>query len=253
MKTISKFIPEIYCFVHATYSGEPILQFMNRILRSLKGPFQGDPLASLKLFSSIHRLLKRLVAELRLGFMDDITLAGKSSTFIKEAGAQLGLLINASKCEIIYKNTTKQFESSAFEGFQRIELDHLCLLSVPILRESATDNCLREKCIELNKGIARLSILQAHEAMIILKNSLSIPKLMYILRTADCCDNKLLTQFDNIVSNGLWTILNCELSGEQILQASLPVKAGGLVFRSSSSHAPSAFLASAAGQRNFKL
>ena len=90
-------------------------------------------------------------------------------------------------------------------------------------------------------------MLQAHDAMIILKNSLSIPKLMYILRTADCCDNELLTQLDNIVSEGLSTILNCELSGNQIFQASLPVKTGGLGFRSSSSLAPSAFLASAAG------
>ena len=60
---------------------------------------------------------------------------------------------------------------------------------------TATDNCLRETYVELNKGISRLSMLQAHDAMIILKNSLSIPKLMYILRTADCCDNDLLTKF----------------------------------------------------------
>ena len=83
--------------------------------------------------------------------------------------------------------------------------------------------------------------------MIILKNSLSIPKLIHIFRTADCCDNELRTIFDNIVSKGLSTILNCELSGDQILQAPLPVKIGGLGFRSSSSLAPSAFLASAAG------
>ena len=109
--------------------------------------------------------------------MDDITLAGKSSTvaqdvnFIKEAGAQLSLRLNTSKCEIISKNTTKQFESSAFEGFQQIKLDHLCLLGASILRGPAMDNCLREKCIELNKGISRLSMLQAHDAMVILKNS----------------------------------------------------------------------------------
>ena len=97
---------------------------MNRIIRTLEGPQQGDPLASLEFCCSIHLLLKRLVAELRLGFMDDISLAGKSSivdqdiNFIKEAGAQLGMRLNASECEIICKNTTKQFESSAFEGFK---------------------------------------------------------------------------------------------------------------------------------------
>ena len=56
-----------------------------------------------------------------------------------------------------------------------------------------------------------------------------------------------MSQRDNIVSKGLSTLLNYELSGDQILQASLPVKIGGLGFRSSSSLAPSAFLASAAG------
>ena len=70
---------------------------------------------------------------------------------------------------------------------------------------------------------------------------------MYILRTAHCCDNELLTQFDNIVSKGLSTILNCELSEDEIPQASLPVTTGGLGFRISSSLAPSALLASAAG------
>ena len=78
IETIAKFIPEIYCFIHATYSGESILQFMNRIIRSLERPQQEDPLASLEFCCSNHPLLKRLVAKLRLGFMHDIILAGKS-------------------------------------------------------------------------------------------------------------------------------------------------------------------------------
>ena len=150
-------------------------------------------MASLKFCCSIHPLLKILVAELRLGFMDDIPLAGKSSTvaqdviFIKEAGAQLGLHLNASKCEIISKNTTKQFESTAFECFQRKDLDNLCLIGALILRGPVTYNCHSEKYVKLNKGTSRLLMLQAHDAMIILKNSLGIPKLIFILRTADCC------------------------------------------------------------------
>ena len=59
IETIAKFIPELYCFVHATYSGEPILQFMNHIIRPLEGLQQGDPLASLEFCCSIHPLLKR--------------------------------------------------------------------------------------------------------------------------------------------------------------------------------------------------
>ena len=97
---------------------------LNRIIRSLEGPQQEYPLASLEFCCSIHPLLKNLQAKVRLGFMDDITLAGKSSNvaqdvnFIKEARAQLGLRLNAGKCEITSKNTTKQFQST--DGFQRI-------------------------------------------------------------------------------------------------------------------------------------
>ena len=118
MKTIAKFIPEIYCFVHATYSGEPNLQFIYCIIRCLEGPQQGYPLPSLEFCCSNHPLPQRLiaVAGLRHEFMNDIILAGKSSTVaqnihvIKEVGAELGLRLSASKREIISKNTTKQFE-----------------------------------------------------------------------------------------------------------------------------------------------
>ena len=135
---------------------------------------------------------------------------------IKEAGAQLSLRLNASMCKIIAKNTTKQFESSAIEGFQIIELDHLCLLGAPILRQSATGygQVSQGDVRRTEKRISKLAMLQAHDAIIILKNSLSILKLMYILRTTDCCDNEFLTQFDNIVSKGLSTVLNWELLGD---------------------------------------
>ena len=184
--------------------------------------------------------------------MDDITLVDKSSivaqdvNIIVEAGAQLCLRLNANKCETISKNSTKHSESSAFEGFQKIEYDHICLLGASILQGPATNKCLREKRDELNKAMSRLSLLQTHDVMIILKNSLCIPKLMYILRTVGC-DNALLTKFDNLVKEGVLTILNCDLSGDKYFRTFQPVKSGRLHCRSSSSLALSAFLASAAG------
>ena len=50
-----------------------------------------------------------------------------------------------------------------------------------------------------------------------------------------------------MLRTGLSTILNVDLSGDQWLQASLPVRDGGLGIRSAVMLAPSAFLASAAG------
>jgi len=55
-----------------------------------------------------------------------------------------------------------------------------------------------------------------------------MPKLLYLLRTAD------------------YTFLNVNLNDDQWLQASLPVGEAGLRIRSAQMLAPSAFLASAA-------
>ena len=39
---------------------------------------------------------------------------------------------------------------------------------------------------DLDRAINRLSLLQAHDALCLLKNSIAMPKLLYILRTSPC-------------------------------------------------------------------
>jgi len=58
-----------------------------------------------------------------------------------------------------------------------------------------------------------------------------MPKLLYLLRTAECSNNPLLAAFDDKLKSGLSDILNVELSDAQWLQASLPVRHGGLGIR----------------------
>ena len=70
---------------------------------------------------------------------------------------------------------------------------------------------------------------------------------MYTLRTSPCSDNPILTSFDALLRDGLGRIANVNISDLQWIQASLPIKDGGLGIRSVSSLASSAFLASAAG------
>ena len=61
----------------------------------------------------------------------------------------------------------------------------------------AQDAAIQQKIDDLKRAIDRLSHLQAHDALVILKNSLAMPKLLYLLRTSECGDNPLLRQFDN--------------------------------------------------------
>jgi hypothetical protein len=82
---------------------------------------------------------------------------------------------------------------------------------------------------------------------VLLKNSLSAPKLQYLFRAACCDGHGLLTSFDNILKSALCSVCNVFMTDQQWLQASLPVLAGGLGIRLLSSLASSAFLASAAG------
>ena len=104
---------------------------------------------------------------------------------------------------------------------------------------------LKEKIRLLENAIRRLQELNSHDGLTILRNSLGIPKMQYILRTSNCAGRPELTDFDEKLRSGLVDILNVELTDSQWSQASLPVRSVGLGFRSAATLAPSAFLASA--------
>ena len=69
-------LPELYNFSYATYNGAPVLQFGEFIIISAEGPQQGDPLSSVEFCLAIHPLLRGLISELKVGYLDDVTLSG---------------------------------------------------------------------------------------------------------------------------------------------------------------------------------
>ena len=74
------------------------------------------------------------------------------------------------------------------------------------------DTAIQNKIDDLIRATERLNLLQAHDAFVIIKKSLAIPKLLYLLRTSECVDNPLLKKFDNTLWSALTTILNVNLS-----------------------------------------
>ena len=91
-------MPEIYSLVHASYSSGSILKFGTHIIMSEEGLQQGDPLGSLLFCLTIHPLLMSFKSELRIGFLDDVTLGGPEEvvsedlTQIEAEAAKLGLI-----------------------------------------------------------------------------------------------------------------------------------------------------------------
>jgi len=108
------------------------------------------------------------------------------------------------------------------------------------------DDLLENRCSDLNTAISRLSLLSAHDALILLKMSFSAPRMLHTLRCSPCVNHSCLAMFDSLLRKGMDPICNIDLTDIQWLQASLPVKDGGLGVRRISSLAFSAFLASAA-------
>jgi len=166
--------------------------------------------------------------------MDDVTLSGslhsveQNVIIIRDAASKTGFQLNTAKCEIIMEDFTKIPTSSVFYSFVKVEKAEMTLLWSPVLKGKAQDAAISRKIDELKKAVDRLSLLQSHDALMLLKNSLAMPKLLYTLRTSDCSDNTLLAQFDNTLRAALSVILNVDLNDDQWAQASLPVRNGGL-------------------------
>ena len=87
-----------------------------------------------------------------------------------------------------------------------------------------------------------------HDAITLLRHSIAIPRVMYLLRTAPCFWFPLLKSFDLELRSCLSTILNVNLVDDLTwTQATLPTGSGGIGVRNTTQLASSAFLASAAG------
>ena len=104
-----------------------------------------------------------------------------------------------------------------------------------------------EKVAQLRLMGDRLSLLHSHDALL-LRHSFSIPKILYILRTAPCFLSAHIDAYDSLLRSLLSDIINVSLADDSTrLQASLPVGIGGIGIRRAAQLAPSAFLASVVG------
>src|SRR5688572_13974202 len=220
LEAVARDIPDLYRFAHAAYSNRPMLRHGSNIIRSEEGTQQGDPLGPLEFCITLQPILLQLKSELRVAFLDDLTLRGKVDVvahdiqLIAQESANLGLQLNRAKCEIIFQNYENKFDDPSFCGFKHTPLEEATLLGSPLMPGPAVDKVVSKKADDLERAVGRLSMLHSHEALILLRNGLSVPKPLYTMRTALCVDCPSLTRFDTLLRNGLSGILNVELSDE---------------------------------------
>ena len=164
--------------------------------------------------------------------------------------AEMGLNLNVSKCEVITNDPLCL--NSTFGGFNIMSPSEGTLLGAPLLDGSAMSQILEARCSDLTRSLDRFHLISAHDGLVILKNSISAPKLLYTLRCSPTSEHHLLDRFDQNLRLGLSRLANIHINDLNWIQASLPVKDGGLGIRSVGLLAPSAFLASAAATQDLQ-
>ena len=121
--------------------------------------------------------------------MDDFSIYGEVSVVADDvetlvhSAEETSLFLNVSKCEIIANIFDIINNIVTFKDFIRIAPHDMMLMGVPVLKGPAVDTALQNKVGELKRAIDHLKLLRSHDALILLQNSLAMPKLLYTLCT----------------------------------------------------------------------
>jgi len=201
-----------------------------------------DPLGPALFTLTIHGITSVVKSDLNVWYLDHGCISGDPQTVLNEAAiignglSSVGLEINNSKCELlIVNNTTSQERSQTTKLFQdvfpsiSIPAPDLWQLLGSSLHQDSTPLYLEAKTKMLDNIIENLELIEPHQEFFILKNCLSIPKLIYLLRRAPCfkCKEKLEV-FDTAIKTNMEKICNVSFGNENWSQASLPIRHAGL-------------------------
>ena len=257
-ETVAKYIPSVSQFVLACYENDSLLSFGDYTLPSSEGLQQGDPIAPMLFCLALHDVIAPLSARIKIAYLDDVTLIGEAGIVaddfakLKSVAAKLGLTCNVSKCEIVplHQEAVLQCDlQSLFPGIPVVHVTAAKLLGAALGTASLHDVLVKHH-LQINTFKSQLSNLKAHDAFYLLKNCLSLPKLLFTLRTSPCfsCPD-LLNTLDLDLQDALELILNIRCNDTEWQQARLPTKLGGLGVPSTKMIASAAFLASYKGSQ----
>uniref|UniRef100_A0A1X7V5Z3 Uncharacterized protein n=1 Tax=Amphimedon queenslandica TaxID=400682 RepID=A0A1X7V5Z3_AMPQE len=161
----------------------------------------------------------------------------------------VGLSLNSRKFEVICENSeVHEHLLPSLPNSLYIDPSNATLLGSPLGDVACVSVALRAKVVSLSVMGERLRSFSAHDAILLLRYSFAIPKLLYLLQTAPCFLSSTRSEYDSFLCSIVSGICNASLSvsDHTWLQASISVRSGGLGFRSAVQLAPSAFLATAA-------
>jgi hypothetical protein len=192
MEAASSHIPELLTYVTSCYGTTSKIIYGDFCIDSAEGIQQGDPLGPLLFSLTLNEHLHNIDCEFVAGYLDDVTVGddvnniAQSITKFELSTLDVGLKLNRPKCEVIglSPSINSLWEATGLT-FQHCLDTEALLLGTPLYRDGV-DGALLSQCAKLEKATQRLSHLSSHEALYMLKHSIAVPKLQYLLRTAPC-------------------------------------------------------------------
>jgi Reverse transcriptase (RNA-dependent DNA polymerase) len=254
---VQQSIPSLYPMTLQSYGSPSYLAYGEHLLESRCGVQQGDPLGPALFCLAIDDLVKSLRSEVKPWYLDDGTLIGEPTTVIEDVQkimnctTEIGLRLNTEKCEIFAFGGTEADRLAAVNltrehlpSVRSLQSHELQLLGLPlsIARERSS---LEEKTVQMRTFSDRLDLVHPQAALYLLRYSLGVPRVVYLLRGSPCYRHpELLSVLDDLFKTTVVKITNVQLDDLAWRWASLPLKAGGLGIRKPSSLALPAYLGS---------
>ena len=247
--------PSLYPLLWQAYSAPTPLYHGTTKIMSAAGVQQGDPSGPAVFALATHSIVSAAACSMNAWFLDDGTLGGKLADVCSDleklipAMAGIGLHVNHSKCQIIAPTSPAGQDAitqlhRVIPGASVLTDDQQNVLGAP-LTATATEAAVREKREDLVRMLQRLKKLDAHTSLYLLRYSLWLPKLQYLLRAAPIFQfHSLLKQLDGVIRPAIEELVNVRFSDRNWEQAVLPAGLGGLGLRRTDEVALPSFLAS---------
>ena len=157
------------------------MNFGEHLLLSDKGFQQGDPLGPLLFSASSLKLACTLTSEFDDWYLDDGSLGNHINRLLSDleivprVGPTIGLVLNEMKCEIVTDDADVVASLKAkMPSTWHVQCHEAVLLGAPAGEQTAVHTVLSSELAVFHRLASRLTSLNAHDALFLLKNYFGI-------------------------------------------------------------------------------